>query len=122
MDGATLLFSSIVGSGIFASPGSVFVHSDHSGQLALLIWCLAGFIAYCGALCYLELALWLPSSGGESHYLSVFFGKAAGFLFTWANTAVSRPSSFAITSLVTGDYLCRFVFNTQVSVGIFSSI
>ncbi|KAH9252055.1 hypothetical protein BASA81_010037 [Batrachochytrium salamandrivorans] len=107
-DGTALLFGSIVGSGIFASPGSVLLHSGMSGQLALLVWTVAGFISYCGALCYLELAIKLPSAGGESHYLAHYFGKTGGFLFTWTTALVARPCSFAITTLVCARYLCRF--------------
>lgn len=107
-DGTALLFGSIVGSGIFASPGSVLLHSGLSGRLALLVWTVAGFISYCGALCYLELAIKLPSAGGESHYLTHYFGKTGGFLFTWTTALVARPSSFAITTLVCARYLCRF--------------
>jgi len=53
-DGVALVLGSIVGSGIFASPGIVFRHVE-SGGAALAVWTLSGFIAFSGALCYVEL-------------------------------------------------------------------
>jgi len=108
-DGFNLVVGSIIGSGIFASPGVVFKHTG-SGGASLLVWAFAGLIALCGAVSYVELALALPSAGGEVTYMTRFFGKTAGFLFTWANATVSRPAAFAITSIVCGQYLCRLAY------------
>ena len=111
-DGFNLVVGSIIGSGIFASPGVIYRHTQ-SGGASLLVWTLGGIIAYCGAMCYVELALLLPSAGGEVTYLTRFFGKRVGFLFTWANATVSRPAAFAITCIVCGQYLCRFAYGDK---------
>lgn len=108
-DGVNLVIGSVVGSGIFASPGVVLRRSG-SGGAALVVWAVSGLISYCGALSYAELATMMPSAGGEVTYLTRFYGKRAGFLFTWASTTVGRPSTFAITSMICGQYLCRFMF------------
>ena len=105
-DGLTLTFSSIVGSGVFASPGIVFKHVG-SGGAALGVWAVAGFLAYCGAVCYAELAAAVPSAGGEAAFLERGYGRFASFLFTWATAVVCRPSSLAITLVVFGQYVCR---------------
>jgi amino acid transporter len=109
-DGVNLVIGSIIGSGIFASPGVVFRHTK-SGGASLFVWCMSGLIAYCGAISYVELALALPSAGGEVTYLTRFFRHPiVGFLFTWANATVARPAAFAITCIVCGQYLCRFLY------------
>jgi len=105
-DGLSLVVGSILGSGIFASPGLVFQRTG-SGGLALLVWAVGGLVAMCGAVCYVELGSSLPSAGGEVTYLRRAFGPLASFLFMWANVFIGRPAGFAITALVVGENACR---------------
>lgn len=42
--------------GVFASPGSVLLHTGSVG-LSLIAWVAAGLIALCGCLCYAELGI-----------------------------------------------------------------
>ena len=62
IDGIALIIGTMIGSGIFASPRSVFANSGSAG-LALIIWGGCGFIAIGGALCYVELGLLTKESG-----------------------------------------------------------
>jgi len=107
-DGIALVVGSILGSGIFASPGLVF-RATKSGGLALVVWAFGGLVAISGALCYVELGTALPSAGGEVTYLRRAFGELAAFLFMWTNVFVGRPAAFAITCIVAGENACRFV-------------
>ncbi|KAF1743338.1 hypothetical protein MXB_4514 [Myxobolus squamalis] len=67
-----LIMSSIIGTGIFMSAGDVAKHLD-SIFYTLLMWVLCGLISLGVALCYAELGLLLPASGGEySFYLEAY--------------------------------------------------
>jgi amino acid transporter len=114
IDGAALIISSVIGSGIFASPGIVFKHVG-SGGAALTIWFITGFLAYTGAQCYVELGMALPSAGAETTYLEKAFGPRAAFLFTWTQICIARPAGMAVMSIVAGQYVCRTVYSSTLT-------
>lgn len=108
-----VIVGTIVGSGIFASPGVVLLHSGSPGA-ALSVWTLCGFFAYLGACCYAELGAALPESGGEVHYLGYIYGSLCSFLFSWTNAVVTRPASLAIIATVFGEYTCLLFWPENV--------
>jgi L-type amino acid transporter 9 len=58
----------MVGSGIFASPGVVLLHTGSVG-LSFIAWTAAGLVALLGVVCYAELGTMLPASGGDYAYI-----------------------------------------------------
>jgi len=81
--GATaLVVSNMIGTGIFTTTG--FLAGDlGSPVMVLLIWIVGGGIALAGALCYVELAINFPRSGGEYVYLTEAWGPSWGFVNGW---------------------------------------
>ncbi|KAJ6155159.1 methionine permease [Penicillium chermesinum] len=63
-----LVMSRVIGSGIFATPGSI-VKSAGSVGLTLLVWLAGTILAACGLAVSLELGCLLPKSGGDKVYL-----------------------------------------------------
>lgn len=57
--------------------------------VALFVWIITGVITAIGALCYAELGVTIPKSGGDYSYVKDIFGGLAG----WVNTRQSTPVS-----------------------------
>ncbi|KAF4983175.1 hypothetical protein FZEAL_1332 [Fusarium zealandicum] len=106
LNGLSLIVGLIIGSGIFSSPGSVSARVGSPGA-ALLVWIIAGILAWTGAASYAELGGAIPLNGGAQVYLSKTFGELSGFLFTWVAMLVLKPGSAAIISIIMGEYLVR---------------
>ncbi|KAF4984942.1 hypothetical protein FDECE_16950 [Fusarium decemcellulare] len=106
LNGLSLIVGLIIGSGIFSSPGSVSARVGSPGA-ALLVWVIAGVLAWTGAASYAELGGAIPLNGGAQVYLAKTFGEVSGFLFTWVAMLVLKPGSAAIISIIMGEYLVR---------------
>lgn len=59
-----LVVSRVIGSGIFATPGSI-VQSAGSIGLTLLVWIVGTVLAACGLAVSMEFGCMLPRSGGD---------------------------------------------------------
>ena len=69
-----LVISRVIGSGIFAMPGTI-AKSVGSPGLALILWIVGAFVAWCGLAITLEYGCMLPRSGGEKVYLEYTFRR-----------------------------------------------
>ncbi|MGC1953283.1 MAG: amino acid permease, partial [Gammaproteobacteria bacterium] len=70
-----LVVSNMVGTGIFTTTG--FLAADlGSPLLVLAIWPFGAVLVLAGAVCYAELGINFPRSGGEYVYLSQAWGPA----------------------------------------------
>ncbi|KAF5618545.1 high affinity methionine permease [Fusarium sp. NRRL 52700] len=69
-----LVISRVVGSGIFATPGTI-VQSVGSAGLSLSLWIVGAFIAACGLAVSLEFGCMLPRSGGDKVYLEFAYRR-----------------------------------------------
>jgi len=107
--GISMIVGTMIGSGVFASPKWVIMYAGSVG-LTLCVWSLCGILSVFGALCYIELGLLIPKSGGEYVYMKEAFGDLAGFLFSWTQVLVYRPSSFAIILLAFAFYVLEPFF------------
>ena len=104
--GLSLVVGLIIGSGIFSSPAQVNINAGAPGA-ALIIWFIAGLLAWTGAASYAELGGAIPLNGGPQVYLSKIYGEWAGFLFTWCAVVVLKPGSAAIIAIIFGEYFVK---------------
>ncbi|OAQ95708.1 hypothetical protein LLEC1_07752 [Akanthomyces lecanii] len=112
LNGLSLIVGLIIGSGIFSSPSQVSSRVGSAGA-GLVVWAVAGVLAWTGGASYAELGGAIPLNGGAQVYLAKTFGELAGFLFTWAAVLVLKPGSAAIIAIIMGEYLVRAMIGTE---------
>jgi amino acid transporter len=103
-DGVALVLGIQIGSGIFVSPALV-ARNTGSEASALLVWTVAGLLAWTCAACYAEMGTRLPVNGGPQEYLAYCFGDLLGFLTSWGCIFGVKPCSSAILALFIADYI-----------------
>ena len=102
-----LVVSNMIGTGIFTTTG--FLAGDlGSPSLVLWIWVAGAATAVLGAICYSELGINLPSSGGEYVYLTRAYGPTWGFMSGWVSFFAGFSAPIAAAALAFADYLGHF--------------
>ncbi|MGA3201003.1 MAG: amino acid permease [Bryobacteraceae bacterium] len=103
-----LVVSNMIGVGIFTTTG--FLAGDlGTPKLVLSIWVVGAICALVGAICYSELGVNLPSSGGEYVYLTRAFGPTWGFMTGWVSFFAGFSGPIALAALAFSDYLGYFL-------------
>jgi len=92
--------------GIFLTPASM-AKSLGSPLLLGLVWIGIALMAMCGALCYSELAIRFPESGGEYVYLRVGYGPRTAFLYGWMSSIVMYPGVAAALAVGSVAYIAQ---------------
>jgi len=107
-DGLAMVIGIMVGAGIFRTPGLV---ARELGRPALtfVAWLLGGVLAFCGALCFAELATRHPQAGGKYVYAREAFGPRIGFMVGWVEGLVMYPAAIAALGVVIGEFFGRLV-------------
>src|SRR5271155_840955 len=94
----------MIGVGIFGTTG--FLAGDLGApNLVLWIWLLGAASALLGAICYSELGINLPSSGGEYVYLTRAYGPTWGFMTGWVSFFAGFSAPIAGAALAFAEYL-----------------
>src|SRR5262249_15055425 len=102
-----LVVSNMVGTGIFTTTG--FLAGDlGSPSVVLWIWVVGALCAFLGAICYSELGINFPSSGGEYVYLTQAYGTRWGFMSGWLSFFAGFSAPIATAALAFSDYLGYF--------------
>lgn len=92
--------------GIFLTPAAM-AKSLGSPLLLGLVWLGMALMAMCGALCYSELAIRFPQSGGEYVYLRAGYGEQTAFLYGWMSSIVMYPGVAAALAVGAAPYLAQ---------------
>jgi APA family basic amino acid/polyamine antiporter len=93
-DATLLVVSSVIGSGIFLTPGPIADLLPHPGMV-LLAWVAGGLLSLAGALANAELGTMFPRAGGNYVYLREAFHPVAGFLVGWLSFFVIYAGTVA---------------------------
>lgn len=102
-----LVVSNMIGTGIFTTTG--FLAGDlGSAWAVLLIYAVGAVVALSGAICYSELGVNFPSSGGEYVYLTRAYGPTWGFMTGWISFFAGFSAPIAAAALAFSDYLGYF--------------
>jgi APA family basic amino acid/polyamine antiporter len=93
-DATLLVVASVIGSGIFLTPGSIAQSLPHP-ELIFAVWIAGGLLSLAGALANAELGAAFPHAGGDYVYLREAFHPAAGFLVGWLTFFVIYAGTIA---------------------------
>jgi len=94
--------------GIFLTPATM-AKSLGSPLLLALAWIAMALMAMCGALCYSELAIRFPQSGGEYVYLRAGYGDRVAFLYGWMSSIVMYPGVAAALAVGASAYVAQLI-------------
>jgi basic amino acid/polyamine antiporter, APA family len=114
-----IVVGTVIGSGIFLTPGAVVQHAG-SGGVALIVWLVGGVLSLLGALTFAELAVSRPESGGLYVYLRDAFGPLLAFLYGWTMFLVIGCGSLATLAAAFPRYLDVFIPLSPVAAKVVS--
>ena len=104
-----LFIGSVIGSGIFRTPGPILRQVGGSVGIAMLVWIVGGVLSLLGALTYAELAASNPEAGGLYCYIRDAFGRAPAFLYGWCLFLVIASGSVAALARAFSEYFATVV-------------
>lgn len=107
-DTTFLVVSSVIGAGIFFTPG-VVAGSIPDPRWFLLAWLIGGGLSLAGALANAELGAMFPRAGGDYVYLREAFHPAAGFLVGWLSFFVIYAGTVATLATAFSEGVGRFI-------------
>uniref|UniRef100_A0A3P8VJI2 Solute carrier family 7 member 10a n=1 Tax=Cynoglossus semilaevis TaxID=244447 RepID=A0A3P8VJI2_CYNSE len=109
LSACAIIIGNIIGSGIFISPKGVLEHAGSVG-LSLIVWVCGGGICALGSMCYAELGVTIPKSGGDYSYVTEIFGGLVGFLLLWSAVLIMYPTTLAVIALTFANYVLQPAF------------
>ena len=107
LDATMLVVSSVIGVGIFLTPGTVANLLPAPGWV-LTAWLAGGLLSLAGALANAELGAMYPHAGGDYVYLREAYHPAAGFLVGWLSFFVIYAGTVATLAVGFAEALAHF--------------
>src|SRR5215475_8364490 len=107
-DATMLVVSSVIGVGIFLTPGTVANVLPAPG-LILGAWLIGGLLSLAVALANAELGAMYPHAGGDYVYLREAYHPVAGFLAGWLSFFVIYAGTVATLAAGFAEGLGQFV-------------
>ncbi|KAJ5583496.1 hypothetical protein N7535_002116 [Penicillium sp. DV-2018c] len=106
-----LVISRVIGSGIFATPGSI-VRETGSIGLTLLVWLVGTILSACGLAVSMEFGCMFPRSGGEKVYLEYTYPNPR-FLASSLVAAQAVLLGFTASNCIVFARYVLFAFSVQ---------
>lgn len=117
-----VVISATVGAGVFITPQLIYISVGSIG-FSFIVWIFTGLFTILLSWCYLELALILPSSGGEYAYASAIGGDMLAMSIWWMNIILYFPGAGGVMAQGTALYVTSvFGFSDSMSVKIILSL
>src|ERR1700682_1353367 len=113
-----LFIGSVIGSGIFLTPGLILRQLNGSVGLAVLVWVCGGILSLLGALTYAELATANPEAGGLYCFIRDGFGRLPGFLYGWVLFLVIASGTIAALAHAFTRYLAEVIPLSPIAINI----
>jgi APA family basic amino acid/polyamine antiporter len=104
-----LFVGSVIGSGIFLTPGLILRELVGSVGYSLFVWLLGGVLSLVGALTYAELSAANPEAGGLYCYIRDGFGRLPAFLYGWSLLLVIASATIAALAHAFTAYLQEII-------------
>jgi APA family basic amino acid/polyamine antiporter len=104
-----LFIGSVIGSGIFLTPGLILQQLHGSVGFSFLVWVVGGILSLLGALTYAELAACNPEAGGLYCFIRDGFGRVPAFLYGWSLFLVIASGSVAALARAFTRYLAEII-------------
>ncbi|MBS0375379.1 MAG: APC family permease [Proteobacteria bacterium] len=106
-DTAMVVFSLVVGIGIFRTP-AIVAAAAQSTALFFGAWTIAGLVALVGALTFAEIGSRFPRAGGYYRVVAECYDPRLAFMLNWAQ-ALLQGASTAGVALIGAEYLAPVV-------------
>src|SRR5881396_3297194 len=116
-DATMINVGTMIASAIFIVPATVAAAVPGSVTMTL-VWIVGGVASLLGALSIAELAAAYPEAGGQYAYLREAYGQVWGFLYGWANFAVSNTASIAARAVGCARYVGCFTHSPLAEAAI----
>src|SRR5271165_2393843 len=113
-----LFIGSVIGSGIFITPGLILREVGGSVSYSLLVWLAGGILSLLGALTYAELAATNPEAGGLYCYIRDGFGRLPAFLYGWCLFFVISSATIAALAHAFTNYLQEIIPLTPIQASV----
>jgi len=104
-----LFIGSVIGSGVFLTPGLILRLLNGSVGYSSLVWIIGGILSLLGALTYAELAAANPEAGGLYVFIRDGFGRMPAFLYGWCLFLVIASGSVAALARAFTRYLHEII-------------
>src|ERR1700730_13164726 len=109
LDLLLLFIGSVIGSGIFLTPGLILQQLHGSVGFSFLVWVVGGILSLLGALTYAELSASNPEAGGLYCFIRDGFGRVPAFLYGWSLFLVIASGSIAALARAFTRYLSAII-------------
>jgi len=113
-----LFIGSVIGSGIFLTPGLILRQLGGSAGYSMLVWVMGGVLSLLGALTYAELAAANPEAGGLYCYIRDGFGRLAAFLYGWGLLLIIASATIAALAHAFTEYLREIIPLTSAEASV----
>ena len=107
-DATMLVVSSVIGVGIFLTPGTVAAALPSTWAF-LAAWAVGGMLSLAGALANAELGAMYPHAGGDYVYLREAWHPLAGFVVGWLSFFVIYAGTVATLAVGFAEGLASFI-------------